>query len=322
MPETPPESYNELLLRLYRLSYERPVEGFQDEALRLLKSVLPFESSMWGTAGTAGPGIDVHTLHLFEKSPEMMAEYEHVKHHDAAAAALFNCRRGTIGTHPTQGEMDPALLDVVQRYEQNNIFITSDHDLEKRFVHWISLFRADPDQLCEQRELQLLSQVAPHMMQALTINRVAHLNQLKATDKHTGGTALADQRGVIYHVDAEFAAMVGGEWPRWSGHVLPSVPLTLFQQGAERYVGATVVLSHRVEHGLLFLKCRRRCAADDLTPRELLVARLTAKGHTHKHIAKLLERSPDTVKTQLKSVYNKLQVSNVAELIAALQRAE
>lgn len=63
-PAGAPRDFSELLLRLYRLSHELPIEAFQDAALDLVKPVLPFDSSMWGTATRTDRGIDIHTIHL------------------------------------------------------------------------------------------------------------------------------------------------------------------------------------------------------------------------------------------------------------------
>lgn len=81
-------AYNHLLLNLYRLSHEQPVEHFQDQALDLLKPVLPFDSAMWGSATMTAAGIDIHTIHLHRQPPEMLQAYEEVKHLDTAAQAV------------------------------------------------------------------------------------------------------------------------------------------------------------------------------------------------------------------------------------------
>ncbi len=49
------EDFSDLLLHVYRLSHEQPLQAFQDEALDALRRVLPFDSSMWGSA-TPGAG--------------------------------------------------------------------------------------------------------------------------------------------------------------------------------------------------------------------------------------------------------------------------
>ena len=65
------------------------------------------------------------------------------------------------------------------------------------------------------------------------------------------------------------------------------------------------------------------CIRDSqLTSREWTIARLIAKGHSHKEIAQALNRSPATVRNQIQSIYEKLQVGNIAMLVEALRRVE
>ena len=54
--------------------------------------------------------------------------------------------------------------------------------------------------------------------------------------------------------------------------------------------------------------------AETLTAREIEVLQLLAFGHTNRDIAERLYISPDTVKTHLAHVYNKLHVANRTEL--------
>jgi DNA-binding NarL/FixJ family response regulator len=92
--------------------------------------------------------------------------------------------------------------------------------------------------------------------------------------------------------------------------------------GTERFFGRGVVMRAYTEHGLLFLKARPRCRADGLTPREHQIARRIASGESHKEIAQALGRSPATVRNQIQTLYEKLQVTSIAMLIEALRQAE
>lgn len=326
MDQTPTgvADFSDLLLKLYGLANELPIESFQDAALALVRQVLPFDASMWGTATTAPEGIDVHTLHLHRKSPDMMEAYVPLKHFDTAAASLFHLPRGTRGFNTETWFGAPherEFRDYLQRYEQNNIFITTRHNAQTRFMHWISLFRADRDAHCLSEEEQRLDLLAPHLMQALAMNRVIHLERLAASEPRHGA-AIADLRGVIYHSDPRFDAMLRREWDGWRGDTLPVRVLQHFLHGQARYLGEALVIAHRVEHGLLFLTSRARCRADDLTPREHTIARLVAKGSTYKEIAKALERSPATVRNQIQTIYAKLGVGSIASLVDELRHLE
>ena len=45
---------------------------------------------------------------------------------------------------------------------------------------------------------------------------------------------------------------------------------------------------------------------------------LATKGCTYKQVAAELGNTPNTVRTQLQTIYNKLGVNNVAELVRAM----
>lgn len=326
MNKSAPQDFGTLLLRLYRLSHELPIDAFQDAALDLIKPVLPFDSSMWGTATTADEGIDVHTLHLHEKSPEMMVEYEHHKHLDSAAASFFGKGHGTRGFNSARwwsAPKDSPFLDFVRRYDQNNIFITMDSDPRSNFMQWVSLFRADPDAHCRPEEESLLASLSPHLMQALALNRVMHLDRTltPASSTQRRGAAIADLRGAIYHCDVSFVELMQEEFAGWARQALPQSLLEHFMTVQSTYLGRHVAMSYRLEQRLLFLSARKRCRADNLTPREHTVAELLARGDTHKDIAAILNRSPATVRNHIQAIYDKLEVGNVAGLIHELRLA-
>ena len=58
----------------------------------------------------------------------------------------------------------------------------------------------------------------------------------------------------------------------------------------------------------------------DLTPRQLDIVPLVAEGLSNKEIARLLEVSPETVKTHLSAVFRRLGVAGRVEAVAELRR--
>jgi DNA-binding CsgD family transcriptional regulator len=321
----PPSDFPQWLLHLYRLAHSERLEEFQDAALRLLKPVVAFDSAMWGTAATRQDGIDVHTLHLHEKSPEMMVGYEEFKHLDTAPVSMYGqpfSTRGFSTDHWFHRPHERGYRDFLHRHEQRHMFITLEHDPQQSWGHWITLFRADPNAQTLPDEVDRLHQLAPHLMQALTINRRIHLDERRSAHSVTVGVAMADLRGMLYQYDPSFAQLLSQEWPAWRGPRLPATLLESLQRGSGRYRGAHTLLSGQVEHGLLWLRARPRCAADVLATKEATVARLVAQGKSHKEIAQMLQRAPTTVRSQIRTIYQKLGVSNIAQLIETLRHAD
>ncbi|MDR0200645.1 MAG: LuxR C-terminal-related transcriptional regulator [Delftia acidovorans] len=318
--------YNNLLLRLYRLSHERPAGEFQDDALELIKPVLAFDSAMWGSATLTEAGIDIHTIHLHRQPVEMLMAYEEVKHLDTAAQAVSLRPSETLAFDAQawfSGRGQGALRDYGRRFDQSHFFIGGMLNPATRYTRWLTLFRASPEAHCTEGERQRLAQLLPHVQQALELNRLTHLNRLPATAQGLQrGAALADPRGIVHHMDAVFEEGLRAEWPHWHGPRLPPALLAAAQAGALRWLGQGLVVTGFAQHGLLWLRTRARCAADALPPREAMVAHLVAAGLTHKEIAARLQRSPATVRNQIRSIYDRLEVANVAELAEALRHAD
>lgn len=318
--------FSTLLLDLYRVAHEESIGTFQDEALRVVKRVLPFDSSMWGTATATQGGIDIHTIHLHEKSPEMIAAYEPIKDQDTAAATVFGKRHITRRFNAEDWWSAPhqrEYRDFLRRFEHENLFITADSNPRTNFVHWVSLFRAGKEAHCSEEERRLLSDLAPHLMQSLAMNRTMHLERLDAGDKALAplASAISDLRGVVYHADPQFVALAAVEWDALAAHQLPAPLLSHMLSSSKRFIGRHIVVWWYVQQSLLFVKARPRCAVDGLGEKEYLIATLVGRGLTYKEIAKVTERSPATVRNQIQQVYSKLEVSTIAGLIAALRSA-
>ena len=278
---------------------------------------------MWGSARRTDLGIDIQTIHLHRQPAEMLDSYEELKHMDTAAVASGKRPSSTLGFNARTwfaGERHKPMREHGKRFGQANFFISSVDDTRHAdLVHWVTLFRADEAAHCTAEEQLQLTHLSPHLMQALALNRVMHLTRAGTS---APGAAICDRRGALYHADDGFTALLRREWPRSHGASLPFGLVEHFNAGAERHVGDSVVVSQQPEQGLLFLKARLRCKADSLTPRETIVAQLLARGSTHKEVARLVERSPATVRNQVQAIYAKLEVSNVAALIDELRRAE
>jgi DNA-binding CsgD family transcriptional regulator len=324
MTQRAPPDFSDLLLQIYGLSHSTALDDFQEAALAVIKHVVPFDTGMWGNGTLQAAGLDVHHLHLHRTSQDMLQAYDEHKEQDTAAFSVAQQRSATGAFHTSEVFANsPDMLDFARRFGHQNVFISAETDPATRHMQFLGLYRADVDAHCQESERQLLQRLRPHLMQALAMNRQLHLGRLAAAVPGIqGGQAIADLRGVVQHADANFKVLMRAEWPRWQPGTLPTALVRHFVGEMPVYKGATTVVRCRLEHQLLFLRARPRCKADMLTAREHDVALRVARGHSHKTVAQQLGRSPATVRSHLQSAYTKLEVSNVAELVAALREAE
>lgn len=319
-------NYSQLLLGIYRDAQDRSVAEFQDCVLAALKATLPFDSSMWGHGVMREPGIDIHSIHLHNSPPEMLIAYEKVKHQDDAAVVVSRAPNTTSAFCAATFFQDPSRSGIRQLcadFGHENFWISCDVNPLTRFTQWISLYRKDPQQLCTPEETQLFASLAPHLMQALAINRKLHLDKLLGdTARERWSVAIADPRGYYYHVDAGFLALIQGDWPARKPDVLPPALLKVLLRDQSTVIGEQVAVKARQEHGLLYLKARPRVPADQLSPKELLVAKLLATGLSQREVALKLGRSLETVRSHVRSAFVKLDVRSVVALAQHLALAE
>lgn len=309
--------FSGLLLSIYRRAQESTVQEFQDQALLALKSFIKFDSSSWGTAKMTTHGIDIHSIHLHQSSTEMLMAYEKVKHQDLVVDLMAQQSTSTISF--SAGSLFPSNYEEMRQFRsdfgQENALVTSDINPITKFIQWVSLFRADSSQVCTDAELQMLALLGPHLMQALAINRLGHFDrQIGDAARHSWSVAIADRRGFLHHVDTRFNELQRTEWPTSGNSQLPAQWLAKLTSGGDRIVGERVVIERSLEHDVFFLKARERHPVDDLSARELTVARLLVSGLTQKQVALQLERSPETIRTQVRVVFEKLGINNVVLL--------
>jgi DNA-binding CsgD family transcriptional regulator len=309
--------YSHLLLTIYKLAQELPVSEFQDAILSALKGSLPFDSAVWGTGTMTKAGIDQHSTHLHHASEAMVLAYNKVKHQDSAAALVTQQQTTTLAFNADVDLGGPGQREILaycREYGHRNYLITSDIHPTTKFTHWISLYRKSPEQICTADEAQLLASLAPHLMQALAINRIIHLDKLsgdKARERWC--VAIADTRGRIYHANAPFWKLLGSDWNVDDTDTLPKALLkTLIVN--DQVLGRNVIVQRSLENDLLYIKVRQRQPVDQLSAREFLVAKLLVEGLTQKEVASKLGRSQETIRSQLREIFRKLEIKNVVLL--------
>jgi DNA-binding CsgD family transcriptional regulator len=311
--------FSRLLLTLYRTAQETPVHEFQEAALHALKSPLHFDASLWGTATVTEAGLDIHTRHRGNFPDEMYEAFRRVGR-DPLVERAARVPRITFGGSTEEATSGPDYTEARQftlDWSIPHYLATSDLNTHTRFAQWISLFRFARERHCTPAEIEFLDALAPHLMQALTINRLVHMDRLLGdVAREAWSVAIADARGVVYHMDPRFQELIDADWPMTDDH-LPAPLFERLRSGDTRVLGSRALVQGSREGDLFFLKARQRLPMDDLSTREAVIADMLSKGLTQKQIAVRLNRSPETVRTQVKTIFAKLGI-NKATLLPPL----
>ena len=314
------DRFSSVVLALYRAAREVPAEQFQDAALRLLKPILGFDSSMWGTGTLSAAGMAVHSIHLSEQPSEMVSEWQQVSSEDTVAYACASRPGWVMNAHmPTlfRDRAKRAMRDYTTRFEKGCGRVTRYSAGNSSLISWISLYRADPQRHFAEDDRAGFQALLPHVVEALTINRLLHLDRVFAHELRGRDSelAIADRRGTIHTAGTGFHALLRREWSAWEGGALPPPLLAAVAEGREAaFRGRRILVDARGVGDLLFLHARPLTAIDRLSPREREVAQRFGTGQSHKEVARALGVSPATVRNHLQVIYDKLQVNDKAAL--------
>lgn len=208
------EGFSRLLLEIYSAAREAPIGTFEDQALKLVKPWLGFERSMWGTGVYTPIGLDIHNVYVHEEPEEMLLDYEEVKHQDPVGSEVFKCRGNTVRFHtPTlyQGRDKLGMLSLVKRYKHQNVLVTINPG-NSNYCQWISLYRANPELQYSENERLLCESLAPHLMEALTINRVINMDRL-GIKKRRYARGFFDRMGLLQFAEPLLTDLFQSEWP-------------------------------------------------------------------------------------------------------------
>lgn len=312
------DEVSKLLVSLYAASREYPLDDFQDAALRLVKRQLSFTSAVWGSGLFTARGLTYHSVHLHNERGDLPVLYEEVQHEDAVAFRAWHDAAHTQRFHAPvlyAGRSKSGIRQYAAAVGHQNGLSSWERAPETNLIHWIGLYRERSEDQYTEREMHYMVCLAPHLREALRINRLLHMERLNR-ESHSYHAAIGDLQGFLYSAEAGFLELVKAECPRWNRVSLPRALLDALAATSHQYTGNEVVVRCRPAGSLMFLRIRRKRAADSLTERERAVALHVARGSTHKVIARALGISPATVRSHIQHIHQKLDLHTNAEIAA------
>ena len=190
-------------------------------------------------------------------------------------------------------------------------------------VDFLSLTRKAGREPFSDTERTLFELLMPHVAEAFRHCSSACLARVRRSGKLRGETSagLLDDAGSVlaaeYGFDRLLSALRADDRPRCAlasraarcgGVCAPAA--------SDR---AVQVQTERVDD-IIVVQLGRRALVASLSARERLVAERFASGATYREIADELDRSPTTIRNQIRSVYAKLGVTNKVGLVRSLRR--
>jgi DNA-binding CsgD family transcriptional regulator len=319
--------FSRILLDLYHLASHTPPDQFQEKTFDKIREVLPFDYAMWAT-GKMVFGIPIfHTSYWYGYAPGFHEEYEQLKHLDVVAPQIFSSMGYTISVSPFSSpwkeRFHSEMLKFSMRFKTAHSLVSLFSDIRSNLVVCITFTRADLDKPFTESERLLKQLLIPHFIEAWWINWFKILHSELPMENYVTAIALCDKNGWLHYTGEGFCNLMERQWPHWKGQQLPDVLQTVLSEKKSSWEAghSIVVISERVID-MWVITIRKKTRLDEISKREMEVARCFGKGMRAGEIANVLHIALSTVKNHLRVIYEKLGIQKKTDLAALVNEIE
>lgn len=317
MPPCDTAAFSAALLELHRAAREATYAAFQPTALEIIQTLIAFDSAWWGNA--AAETMEIHRLHLHNCPDSILADYVPYVEQDFFRAELMRTPGVTVNMSDltTRARFVRTALyrDVGRKYHVEWSLGTLVVEPVSSLYEFLTLWRHDPKRPFDEGERRTKELLMPHIVEA---HRAARLRDvLDQGHARQDRWAVTDERGFLREASPGFVHWLRERFPNWKGSRVPEPLLPAI--AGEAASDAEAARLQVVKRGAFrYLEVRAPSALDHLSPRERDVVVRYARGETNVEIARALGLSPATVRNHLTRCYQKLAVTNKAELALRL----
>jgi DNA-binding CsgD family transcriptional regulator len=310
------EAFSKLVFDLHRAASETPMERFQEQALELLSEYVAFDSAWWGMSATAGRDFDVHSSYTYKLPANFGELWERIRHDPKMSRMVSKAPGFTLNCKLSEFFVDaPQIRAITEVLSIRQLLFTFDLNRNVNILTFLVLYRADEERAFSEEDRLFTQLAVPHLFACWSRNRIMQISQLRISRMNADFlVALADRKGVVHDAPPGFAELMREEWPDWRSATLPSALTRVCQRQMSSYGGDRLTVKASAVRDWVLLLVSKRAPADRLSNQERTIASAFAKGDSYKEIARSLTISPATVRHHLRRIYEKLEISDKAQL--------
>lgn len=318
------ERVDHCITRLYRSVVSVPPDRFRLWALESLKTVIPFDSAIWGSGKWEERRF--HALTLSNLPDNFAQVLEASADENPLIAKLIQSEPDTPTT------MESVCPDAI--FYKSNLYLKTfaPHGVERLMstLHvdprsglysLVSLYRSDRNASFTAEEQAIQRRLTYHLFNALSHAFFIHLARTHRDRPAGAAAAVVDQHGGYHDAQPRFLDAMEAHWP---GHTPKQLPFRVPEPGETRLLDGLCIRAEPMGE-LIIVHCWPMGPLDRLTAREREIVLAVAHGLSFKQAARKIGVAPSTVANHLYRIYRKLGVNSrtaLADLIHAVPDPE
>ncbi|MDQ2077796.1 LuxR family transcriptional regulator [Marinimicrobium sp. ABcell2] len=306
------KAFNAFLVELYGSARDHHPSLFRRRTLQNLRKLLPFDFGAWG-GGTAVDRM-VTDVAILDQSADLFQAWESVASSDTYCDLALKFLNKTVAFNDVKGfRRSIAYNEHWRQFDARNMIATITPEPADGYVSFLGLCNSDSSNNFTAKHRYLKQLLMPHLSGALRMNREAAIDCRPAPDE---SVAVINCVGQVLLSRQSIDALLHEEWGPWQKGVPASILPGRGQ--SRRWRGRAVLIDIEPIGDNFLLKAHLLRPEERLTPRETQVAVLFAQGLSHKEVSCELGVAPATVRNHIANIYDRLKISDKANLARLL----
>lgn len=286
---------------------------FRSRVLKSLSKKIEFDGAIWGDAHIED-GMTLYEPEIQFLNLEELSDVQEAAYSDPHLLMVLN-QPGTPVAYSVQASAPHSLKSFANKHNVGHIMSTAHFETKLGLASGLVLTRKFSNAPFDGDEVALMNAIFRHLMKAWQDNQIQF--GIKNFNKNKSKVQFASigRHQKINAAEDEFLKLMKLEWLNFRGYKLPAPIQALFVGGrGTKYIGQRIVVKlYRAPQTQLLL-ARKRMPADNLTPKQLIVARLCSSGYSYREIADHLSIAPTTARNHLAAIHNRLGVVRNSEI--------
>lgn len=311
------ELISQIILSFHNQATKKRLSEFRESSFDLLHRHIPFDSAIW-IDGVVGQKIRVHSLYPYKLSEDTSHNYLDGN----ACNTLIEAAQQGLGNTLAENLLNEKGFSCCCTIHEDESPI---HDMivfgYKQALSSLSglvfLLRKRGGNTFSGQERLLAKILLPHMVQSVTNNHLAYINQYAVSlDRKRSSCAICDKYAVLHYVGEGFDELIKTRWPNWIGPILPIGTILQSGPGRKSLEAGNIILHFEPIEDKYIVTAHEEMRCFSLTKKEREVVMYLIRGLPYKSIASVMNISPSTVTNHVNNIYRKSGVHSKSELAA------
>lgn len=292
---------------------QEPPNLFRSKVLRSLSEKIEFDGAIWGDAHIED-GMTLYEPEIQFLDLEELSDVQAAAYSDPHLLMVLN-QPGIPVAYSVKASAPNPLKAFAHKHNVGHIMSTAHFETELGLASGIVLTRKFSTGSFGGDEVALMTAIFKHLMKAWQDNQIQF--GIKSFNKNKPNIQFASvgRNQKISAAEDGFLALIKLEWLNFRGPNLPDAIQALLVEGlGAKYIGQRIVVKLFRAPQTELLLARKRMPADNLTPKQMAVAKLCSIGYSYKEIADHLSIAPTTARNHLAAIHNRLGVVRNSEI--------